>query len=74
MAIGPALGSTITLYSSINVMFYCSSVLALLSIAILFNMKETLQQKEKFSLSLLKISKSDIFAKDALPAALITFL
>ncbi len=74
MAIGPALGSTITLYSSINVMFFTSSFFALLSILILFNMKETLQNKQKFTFGLLKISKQDIFAKEALPAALITFL
>ena len=74
MAIGPALGSTITLYSSINVMFFMFSFFALLSILILFNMKETLQNKQKFTFGLLKISKQDIFAKEALPAALITFL
>lgn len=74
MAIGPALGSTITLYTSINVMFFTSSFFALLSILILFNMKETLQNKKKFSFGLLKISKQDVFAKEALPAALITFL
>lgn len=74
MAIGPALGSTITLYSSINTMFFTSSFFALMSILILFNMKETLVKKEKFRVGLLKISKKDVFAKEALPAALITFL
>ncbi|CAM3386981.1 MFS transporter [Empedobacter stercoris] len=74
MAIGPALGSTITLYSSINVMFFTSSFFALLSILILFNMKETLQNKQKFSFGLLKISRHEVVAKEALPAALITFL
>ena len=74
MAIGPALGSTITLYSSINIMFFTSSFFALMSILILFNMKETLQNKQKFTVGLLKISKKDVFAKEALPAALITFL
>lgn len=74
MAIGPALGSTITLYSSINIMFFTSSFFALMSILILFNMKETLQNKQKFTVGLLKISKNDVFAKEALPAALITFL
>ena len=74
MAIGPALGSTITLYSSINIMFFTSSFFALMSILILFNMKETLQNKQKFTFGLLKISKKDVFAKEALPAALITFL
>jgi len=74
MAIGPAIGSTLTLYTSINVMFFTSSFLSLMSILILFNMKETLKEKQKFSFKLLKISKNDIFAKEALPAAVVTFL
>lgn len=74
MAIGPAIGSTLTLYTSINVMFFTSSFLSLMSILILFNMKETLKEKQKFSFKLLKISKHDVFAKEALPAAVVTFL
>ena len=74
MAIGPAAGSTITMYSSINTMFFTSSILALLSIIILFNMKETLVDRQRFSFGLLKISKNDIFAKEAIPAAIVTFL
>ncbi len=74
MAIGPALGSTIVLYSDINMLFYCSSIFALLSIVILYNMKETLKDKQRFSAQLLKINKSDIFYKPVLPAALITCL
>lgn len=74
LAIGPALGSTIRLYSSMNTLFFTSSFLALLSIIILFNMKETLKDKVKFTPSLLKISRSDIYAKEAIPAAIVTFL
>lgn len=74
MAIGPALGSTIKLYSSMNILFYASSVLALLSIVILMNMKETLETKERFKWSFLKISWGDVFDKQVFPAALITFL
>ncbi|MCP1996590.1 MFS transporter [Flavobacterium sp. HSC-61S13] len=74
MAIGPALGSTIKLYSSMNVLFYASSLLALLSILILMNMKETLETKERFRWSFLKISWADVFDKQVFPAALITFL
>ena len=74
MAIGPAAGSTITMYSSINTMFFTSSILALLSIVILFNMKETLVDKQNFNFGLLKITKNDIYAKEAIPAALVTFL
>lgn len=74
MAIGPAIGSTITLYYSIDILFYVSSLFALLSIVILMNMKETLKEKQPFSLASLKISRKDIIAVEVLPAAIVTFL
>jgi len=74
MAIGPAIGSTITLYYSIDILFYVSSLFALLSIVILMNMKETLAVKQKFSWKILKLTKNDIIAAEVLPAAIVTFL
>jgi MFS family permease len=74
LAIGPAIGSSITLYYSLDVLFYISSLFAFLSIAILMNMKETLPNKQPFSLSLLRISRTDIIAAEVLPAAIVTFL
>jgi MFS family permease len=74
LAIGPAIGSTIRLYFSLNTLFYTSSFLALMSIIILMNMQETLKVKQKFSLSLLKISRKDIIAVEVLPAAIVTLL
>lgn len=76
MAFGPALGSWIAAEFSMNILFYTSSIFAFLSIAILVNMKETLplEQKEKFRLSSLKITKQDIFDVDVIPAALVIFL
>ncbi len=74
MAIGPAIGSTIKIYTSIDFLFYTSSFLALLSIIILINMKETLKEKQKFTWKLLKINKKDVFDLDVLPAALVTCL
>lgn len=74
MAIGPAIGSTITLYYSINILFYVSSLFALLSIVILMNMKETLATKQRFTLSVFRLSRRDIFAVEVLPAAVVTFL
>lgn len=74
MAIGPAIGSTIKIYSSMNMLFYASSVFALLSILILMNMKETLKYKQRFSLHILKISRKDIIAVEVLPAGIVTFL
>nr|WP_199002112.1 MFS transporter [Flavobacterium sp. ASV13] len=74
MALGPAIGSSIKLYFSMNILFYASSVFALMSIAILMNMKETLKHKQHFSLRILKISRNDIIALEVLPAAIVTFL
>jgi len=73
MAIGPAIGGYITLYFSLNVLFYTSSAFALLSILILMNLKETIKVKQKFSFALLKISRKDIIAPEVLPAAIVTF-
>ena len=74
LAIGPAIGSTITDYYSINILFYCSSFFALLSVVILGNMKESLKETQSFRFSLLKISRTDIIEWKVVPAALITFL
>lgn len=60
MAIGPAIGPSITEAYGINALFYCSAFVAFLSIAILFGMKETLQEKQAFKWSLLKIKKDEI--------------
>ncbi len=73
-AVGPAIGSAIFEAFGINVMFYCSSFMALLSILIVINMKETLAKKEKFNLSMLKINRKDIIEWRALPAGIVTFL
>ncbi|MES2265661.1 MAG: MFS transporter [Bacteroidota bacterium] len=74
LAIGPFIGSTIRLYFSLNTLFYTSSFLALMSIIILMNMKETLKVKQKFSFAILKISRKDIIAVEVLPAAIVTLL
>lgn len=74
LAIGPAIGSTITDHFSINILFYCSSLFALMSIAILANMKESLAEKERFSFSLLKIKKNEIIERKVIPASLVTLL
>jgi MFS family permease len=74
LAIGPAIGSMITTYFSIDILFYCSSLFALLSIAILANMKETLPKKQKFSFSLLRITRHEIIEFQVIPSAIITFM
>jgi MFS family permease len=74
LAIGPAIGSELSARFSINALFYCSSLFALLSIVILMNMKETLIKKERFKFALLKINRKEIIEKRVLGGALITFL
>lgn len=61
MASGPALGSAIANVTSLDMMFYTSSVVAIASIAILIGMKETLPKRQPFRLSLLKLSRHEIF-------------
>jgi len=73
-AFGPAVGSMISLSFSLNALFYTSSLFALLSIVILFNMKETLKVKEPLSIKAFQITWRDIFEPDVFSPALVTFL
>ncbi|MCC6283128.1 MAG: MFS transporter [Saprospiraceae bacterium] len=66
----PPLGSWLVQAYGINSMFYASSVLAALSVVILMNLPETLQEKQPFKFSLLKVSRDDIFDPLAIPAAI----
>ncbi|MFC5413042.1 MFS transporter [Larkinella bovis] len=74
MAFGPALGAWLTDSFGLNPLFYTSSTLALLSIVILLNMKETLAERVRFRWSLLKISRRDVFEPAVLAPSLVTFL
>lgn len=75
MSIAPVLGSAITEGVGFNVMCGVSSLFALLSVVILIsNMPETLKNKEKFTLSHLKISRKDIFDVQALPPFIVQLL
>ncbi len=60
IAAGPAIGSTIATYYSFTDMFYASSGSAILSVLILAGMKETLEDRQSFSFSLLKLSPREI--------------
>ncbi|WP_394748945.1 MFS transporter [Spongiimicrobium salis] len=74
LALGPALGSYIKLYSNYDVLFYSSSCMALLAVILVLRVKETLIHTQRFQWQALKITKSDIIAMEALPAAGITFV
>lgn len=67
----PLLGSwLVQAFHNINVMFYASAVLALLSMVILMRLKETLQPTQPFRWELLRIKREDIFDPRAIPAAI----
>lgn len=74
MALGPALGSYLTLAYGINALFYASSIFALLSIAILYNMKETLPQTQRFRWEHLTVGRKEVLEPQVWPAALVVFL
>ena len=67
----PPIGSYLAMNYSMDVLFYVSSFLALISIGILMGLKETLPNKQKFTPSLLKISKDEIIEPVAIPAAIV---
>ena len=75
MSIAPVLGSAITEGVGFAAMCGVSSFFALLSVVILVNnMPETLENKEKFTFSHLKIRKDEIFDRQALPPFIVQTL
>ncbi|AIZ63311.1 MFS transporter [Hymenobacter sp. DG25B] len=76
MAAGPALGSLLTQWFSLNTMFYCSSGAALLSLLVQGTLTETLpqEQRERFSWRLLKLNWREILEPRVLAPSLVTML
>jgi MFS family permease len=75
LAIGPAIGGFIAAKWNIYVMFQVSAVFALLSVVILIGgLKETLPNRQRFSPSLLKISRNEIFEPLVVAPVIVTFL
>ena len=70
----PPLGSYLVLEYSMDVMFYVSSFIALVSIAILMRLKETLANPQKFRPSLLKLAPHEILEPKVLPVAIVALL
>ncbi|HQS23000.1 MAG TPA: MFS transporter [Sediminibacterium sp.] len=71
---GPMLGSYLVNYFSYDIMFYVSAFLALGSVIILYNVKETLPNAARFKAMHLKINRTEIFDASAIRPALITLL
>jgi MFS family permease len=61
MAAGLAIGPSLANDFGLNVMFYTSSATALLSVLILFGVRETLSKRQKISIRVLKVHKRELF-------------
>ena len=73
-SIGPVLGSYLVTSFSYSIMFNISALLALGSVGILYNIKETLQNPKKFSLGLINIKRTEIFDSSSIRPAVIMLL
>ncbi|MBK6903105.1 MAG: MFS transporter [Saprospirales bacterium] len=73
-ALAPAFGSWLAQATSLNTMFMVSSGVALLSIAILVGLRETLSKKEPFHPRLLILSRKEVIEPSALDPAVVTAL
>jgi len=67
----PPVGSWLVINYSMDAMFYVSSAAALVSILMLMGLKETLEDKQKFTLSLLKIAPSEVIESKVLPPSIV---
>jgi len=74
MALGPAIGSVVADSYGIEFMFYCSTLFAFLSVAVLIGMKETVANRQKFRLGLLKVNRNDIFEPRVIPPSMVLLL
>ncbi len=74
MGIGNYVGGLIANHFHIDVLFYSSAAVALLSVIVLIGMKETVENKQHFSLGLLKIKRSDIYEPTVLVPSVVMML
>lgn len=74
LASGPALGSYLSNHFGMAAMFRASALSGLLSVALIFMLRETLPRKVSFTPKQLRIAPRDLFEKRALPPALVTLL
>ncbi len=73
MAIGPAIGGWVASISSIDMVFYLSSFIGLISVLVIIGMKETVPEKQPFQWKLLKVNWREFYEPRVLGPS-ITFL
>ena len=69
----PPFGSYLVNNYSIDAMFFASSLVAVISVLLLFGLKETLKNKKHFSAKLLVLKKEEIFHPVGIRPGIITF-
>lgn len=74
MGMGSFIGGEIANHYPFNTLFYVSAVVAISSILVLLGMKETLENKQKFSPSLLKIKVTDLYEPTVLTPTIVMVL
>ncbi|MCW3087649.1 MAG: major facilitator superfamily protein [Sediminibacterium sp.] len=73
-SLGPIVGSFVVTQYSFNMMFLVSALFALGSVIILYNIKETLPNPQKFSLKAITINRSEIFERTSVKPAVVMLL
>ncbi|TXK27409.1 MFS transporter [Pontibacter qinzhouensis] len=73
MAAGPAIGGAIANFYSLDVMFYASSAMAFLAVAVVGRMPETLPAPQQFKLRLLKIGRNEVLEPRVLSPSVVMF-
>jgi MFS family permease len=74
MASGPALGGFLSHNFGLNIVFYFSAALALLSIIVVLGIKETLKEKHAINRAVLKINREDLFEPRVITPCLVMAL
>lgn len=74
MGLGNFVGGIIANHYPIDILFYASAVVAIFSVIVIMGMKETVEDKQKFNLQLLKIRKSDIYEPTVLVPSVVMML
>jgi len=75
-AIAPYMGSEIAKlkdYGGLNLMFYTSSMLAVIAMLLILTLPESLPDRQKFTWSLLRLHKAELAERSAFPPSLIMF-
>lgn len=74
MGAGNYIGGEIANHYSIDTLFYSSAAVAVLSVVVIAGMKETVENKQKFSWKLLMIKPSDIYEPTVLVPSVVMML